>query len=88
MACETPVITSNTSAMPEVAGDAAIYADPFDVDSIESAISEVITNYELQKSLKERGLNRTKEFSWIKSSEKLLKIYNDVVNNGRSERFI
>lgn len=82
MACETPVITSNTSAMPEVAGDAAIYADPFDVDSIESAISEVITNNELQKSVKERGLNRTKEFSWIKSSEKLLKIYNDVVNNG------
>ena len=81
MACETPVITSNTSAMPEIAGDAAVYADPFNIDSIESAINEVITNNELQKAMKEKGLNRTKEFSWVKSSEKLLNIYNDIVSN-------
>jgi glycosyltransferase involved in cell wall biosynthesis len=64
MACGTPVITSNTSSMPEVAGDAAILVDPTNVGAIASAIDSVINDRALQKDLRDRGLQRAKQFSW------------------------
>jgi glycosyltransferase involved in cell wall biosynthesis len=64
MACGTPVITSNTSSMPEVAGDAAILVDPTNVSEIASAISSVINSNEVRKDLRDRGLQRVKQFSW------------------------
>ncbi len=64
MACGTPVITSNTSSMPEVAGDAAILVDPTNVGEIASAIGSVINSNEIRKDLRDRGLQRAKHFSW------------------------
>jgi len=71
MACGTPVITSNCSAMPEVAGDAAILVDPYSVENIASAMREVINNSQRVDSMKTAGLERAKMFRWSYSAQKL-----------------
>ena len=79
MSCGCPVITSKSSSMPEVAGDAAILVSPYDEKEISDAIYKVLTNDELKKSLIKRGLRRTKEFSWEKTAEKTLEIFKMVI---------
>lgn len=68
MNCDVPVITSNVTAMPEVAADAAILIDPFSVDSISQAMLQVYTNETLRHQLVEKGRNRRKQFSWNKTA--------------------
>jgi glycosyltransferase involved in cell wall biosynthesis len=75
MACGTPVITSTTSSMPEIAGDAARLVDPFNFKEISSAMQEILTNDVLQKNYREKGLQRAQLFTWKTSAEKLLRIY-------------
>lgn len=75
MACGTPVITSTTSSMPEIAGDAARLVDPFNFKEISVAMNDVLTNESLQKTYKEKGLQRAEAFTWKASAEKLLGIY-------------
>lgn len=74
MACGTPVITSNITAMPEVAGDAALLVDPYSVESIATAMREVIDNAQLVKELKAAGLERAKMFRWSYSAQKLYEL--------------
>ena len=69
MACGTPVITSNCSSLPEVAGDAAILVDPTNVDQIADSMSAIATNSYLRSSLIEKGLNRASQFSWEKTGQ-------------------
>ncbi len=64
MHCDVPVITSNTSSLPEVAGDAALYADPFSVESICQTLIELVNDEALQKRLIEAGRQRRSHFSW------------------------
>ncbi len=64
MACGVPVITSNTSSMPEVAGGAAILVDPFKPDEIASAIQSIINEEIDREVMVEKGLKRAKDFSW------------------------
>lgn len=71
MACGTPVITSNCSAMPEVAGDAALLVDPYSVESIAAALHEILDNPRRVDSLRTAGLERAKMFSWSHSAQKL-----------------
>lgn len=78
MACGTPVLTSNTSSLPEVVGDAAILADPLDIQGLKNSMSELINHPELRQMLKEKGKKRAQQFSWSASAEKLLNIYNGV----------
>ncbi|RLD60976.1 MAG: glycosyltransferase family 1 protein [Bacteroidetes bacterium] len=68
---ETPVITSNVTSMPEIAGGAALLVDPFSVKSICGQMQEMATNSELRKSLIEKGRERRKEFTWQKSADRL-----------------
>lgn len=75
MACGTPVITSQTSSMPEVAGDAAILVDPGSPDSIAAAISSILGDPVLSTRLSDRGLLRSKQFSWSENARKTLDIY-------------
>jgi glycosyltransferase involved in cell wall biosynthesis len=75
MACGVPVITSNTSSMPEVAGDAAEIIDPFNYKEISVAMARVLSNEELMRTYREKGLKRAKEFEWKASAEKLRRIY-------------
>lgn len=74
MACGAPVITSNCSSMPEVAGDAAILIDPHSVESISAAMLEVLNNPARAEELKKAGLERVKQFSWSRSAQKLHKL--------------
>lgn len=71
MYSEVPVITSNTSSMPEVGGNAALYVDPFSVDSISDAMQEIYTNEDLRKTLVENAKIRRQEFTWDKTASKL-----------------
>jgi glycosyltransferase involved in cell wall biosynthesis len=69
MACGTPVITSNVSSIPEVAGDAAILVDPTNVDEIADAIASVVNRSELRQDLRSRGLERVKQFNWATTGQ-------------------
>lgn len=80
MACGTPVVTSNTSSMPEVAGDAAILVDPYSVEQIAKGILSVLTDFELRQDLIERSLKRAVQFSWGKTAQQTLEIYCQVLN--------
>ena len=73
MYSEVPVITSNTSSMPEVGGDAALYVDPKDFHSISEAMQTLWRDEALRKQLVENGKIRRKEFTWDKTAEKLWK---------------
>ena len=74
-ACGIPVITSNLSSMPEVAGDAALLVNPYDVESISEAIAKVCNDSELRNSLVQAGLRRSGHFSWHKTASKTREIY-------------
>lgn len=71
MACGTPVITSNCSAMVEVAGDAAVLVDPYDVESITSAMRAFVNDPEVGADMKKRGLKRAGMFQWATSAARL-----------------
>jgi glycosyltransferase involved in cell wall biosynthesis len=66
-----PVICSNTTSMPEVAGDAALYVDPSDVEAIAEAMHKISTDSALRTSLIEKGKAQKEKFSWDKSAKKL-----------------
>ena len=69
MACGTPVITSNLASMPEVAGDAAILVDPYNVNQIADAMKMVAKDSQLRSTLRQLGLDRAKQFSWEKTGK-------------------
>ena len=69
--CNTPVITSNLTSMPEVAGDAALLIDPFSVESISEAMKKVAFNEKTRNELIEKGKIRKLEFTWQKSADRL-----------------
>ena len=73
-ACGCPVITSNTSSIPEVGGDSVLYIDPYSEDSIKNAILELSRNKKTKKKLLLDGFKNAEKFSWKKSSYKILKI--------------
>jgi len=78
MACGAAVITSNTSSMPEVAGDAAIFADPFRPDQIVDAITMLMADDKLKTGLAEKGFLRASQFTWESMAKQVLDIYNQV----------
>jgi len=75
MACGAPVVTSNSSSLPEVAGDAAILVDPEDVDAIAAAVAEALEDEGLRRDLRERGYERSRSFSRDALMPRLLEIY-------------
>lgn len=79
MACGTPTITSNVSALPEVAGDAAILVEPMDVKAIAQAVVNIHQDFSLRQSLIDKGFARVKEFTWKKTAEQTALFYEQVV---------
>jgi glycosyltransferase involved in cell wall biosynthesis len=75
MACGAPVITSNCSSLPEVAGDAALFVDSYDVEQISRAIEQVLNDVSLRSDLRVRGLRRAACFSWEQTAVKTLEAY-------------
>ena len=68
---ETPVITSKTTSMPEVAGDAALLVDPLSITEIVAAMNEIANNENLRKELVKKGKIQRNNFSWDLTAEKL-----------------
>ncbi len=70
-----PVVTSNVSCMPEVAGGAALLVDPYDVDSISDALLQIMLDEGLRQNLKVQGLKNASQYSWEKTVTKTVDVY-------------
>ncbi|MFN2243849.1 MAG: glycosyltransferase family 4 protein [Anaerolineae bacterium] len=77
MACGTPVICSNVSSLPEVAGEAALQVDPLDVEALAEAIHWVISDAGLRATLVERGYEQVQRFSWQRCASQVLQVLED-----------
>ena len=75
MACGTPVVTSVTSSLPELAGDAALLVEPTDVDAIAAALHRVLQEDDLRRKLVAAGFDQARKFTWEKAAEQLLEMY-------------
>jgi glycosyltransferase involved in cell wall biosynthesis len=74
MACGTPVICSDVSSLPEVAGDAALLMDPEDVEALAAAIQRLVSDEELRRDLVARGYRQVQRFSWRHCAEEVLQV--------------
>lgn len=79
MACGTPVVTSNVSSLPEVAGGAALLVDPYDPDSIAAGLVRAVSDEETRAALIAKGRARARDFSWTESVDAVHRIYMDVL---------
>jgi glycosyltransferase involved in cell wall biosynthesis len=68
MSCDVPIITSNVTSLPEIAGDAALLVNPNSIDEIAAAMNHIVTNSALRTALIEKGREQRKKFSWNKSA--------------------
>jgi glycosyltransferase involved in cell wall biosynthesis len=78
MACGAPVITSNTSALPEVVGDAATVIDPHDSEELCQAMRMVLGNSSRRSKMRQQGLERAKRFSWERAARETLAVYREI----------
>jgi len=78
MSCGVPVITSNTSSMPEVGSDAALYIDPFKPEQITEAMKKLLRDESLRSDLINKGFKNALKFSWKAMTEKVLSIYKEI----------
>lgn len=77
--CGAPVITTTSSSLPEVAGEAAVLVDPYDTDALAAAMERVLADESLRKKLRADGLARAAEFSWERTAQMTLDVYDRVL---------
>jgi glycosyltransferase involved in cell wall biosynthesis len=78
MACGTPVLTSNLSALPEVVGDAGALVDPYSTDAISSRLAELLEGQSTRDELSRRGLERARHFTWPQVAEQTVRVYREI----------
>jgi len=78
LACGTPVVCSNVSSLPEVAGDAAVLVDPLDVEGLAAALERILGDEELRAELIERGFEQARRFSWEKCARETLNVLESI----------
>jgi glycosyltransferase involved in cell wall biosynthesis len=81
MACGAPVVCSNTSSLPEVAGDAALLVDPTDARALTGAMEQVLTNERLWATLRAKGMERARGFTWEKAAYRTWEVYQQVISS-------
>jgi glycosyltransferase involved in cell wall biosynthesis len=81
MACECPIVTANTCAPPEVAGEAAYLVDPLNVDAIAEGMLEMLTNDPLRETKVAYGLQRVKNFNWEKCAREILTLFETLAHS-------
>jgi len=81
MACGTPVITSTTSSMPEVAGKAALFIDPYKPEQITDGMFKLLTDHALRSELIASGLEQAKKFTWRNMTLEVLQVYHEIMSN-------
>jgi glycosyltransferase involved in cell wall biosynthesis len=79
MKCGTPILSGDRSCLPEVAGDAAIYCDPFDIESITKGLEAISSDIELRKDLSRKGLERAQLFDWDKTATEVWKTFEKIL---------
>jgi len=79
MACGTPVVCSRTSSLPEIAGDAAVYFDPTDVQEMAEVMHQVLNDEERQEEMRARGLAQAAQFSWSRAAEETMAVYQQLI---------
>lgn len=79
MGCGAPVVCSNRTSLPEVVGEAALSVDPVNLEALVEAMYRVLTNTALQADLRARSLQQAKRFSWHKTAEQTLAVYEEVL---------
>jgi glycosyltransferase involved in cell wall biosynthesis len=80
-ACGVPVITSNLAALPEVAGNAALFIDPHNIAELKESMLRVVSDRAFRNTLIERGFSRVGQFSWTRAAERVLEIYEKVLES-------
>jgi glycosyltransferase involved in cell wall biosynthesis len=85
MACGTPVITSATSSLPEVVGDAGLLVDPTDLDALAMAMEQVLTDGALRTEMRAAGLPRARTFSWQRTAQRTVTSYHRALSTERGE---
>ncbi|MBN1203065.1 MAG: glycosyltransferase family 4 protein [Anaerolineae bacterium] len=80
MACGTPVVTSNVSSIPEVAGDAALLVDPYDVEVLAGALRRLLTDETLRADLVARGFEQAARFTWARTAQQLRVVYRQILD--------
>lgn len=75
MACGTPVVTSNTSSLPEVVGNAALLIDPYDEPALTRALLQIMNDQPLRARLREQGIIQARRFTWRTAAEQTLQLY-------------
>jgi glycosyltransferase involved in cell wall biosynthesis len=83
MACGTPVLTSNTTSLPEVVGDAALQVDPLDTSAITDGMARLVGDAALRAKLRQRGLVCAGQFTWRRTAERTLTVLEDVAHESR-----
>jgi glycosyltransferase involved in cell wall biosynthesis len=78
LACGVPVITSNSTSLPEVAGDAALLVNPHDPMAVADALSRVIADEALRKRLRAKGTERVKQFTWSRAAQQTVALYREL----------
>ena len=81
MACATPVVTSDRTALPELVGDAGLLIDPESVDALAAAIARVLGDAALARELGARGLERSRRFSWREAARRTSQVYREAVES-------
>jgi glycosyltransferase involved in cell wall biosynthesis len=86
MACGTPVVTSATSSLAEVAGDAALCVEPTSVEEIAAAMDSLLCDAALREALRQQGLARARRFSWQRCAAETLACYLATAERGRGRQ--
>ncbi len=82
LACGTPVVTANTSAIPEAGGDAVLYCDPTDLEALTAALRHILRDATLREEMRARGLVQAARFSWERAAEETQAVYDAVLRDG------
>jgi glycosyltransferase involved in cell wall biosynthesis len=83
MRCGIPIISANTSCLPEIAGDAAIYCDPFSIEDISDKMNVLVQDQALRVQLSSNGIERANQFSWDQAAQKVWQVLTH--NHSKSE---
>ncbi len=78
MQCGCPVIASNTSSIPEIAGDAAVLVDPYDEESLSASMWRIHTEPKKREKMSERGIEEAKQYSWSKRADMIFNVYDQI----------
>ncbi len=81
MACGAPILTSTAGSLPEVAGDAALLSDPYDIPALADGLYRVLASSSLSQQLRARGFDRVRSFSWQQSACDMLHVMQDILHH-------